>query len=140
MTHVLLDWSGGWLGAAHLAATLASAPAPAGGGGGGGGGAGQAPFWVQLFASPFFPLVLGLLVLYFIVFRQKRKQDRERQQMLDAVKKGDAVETIGGLFGTVLHADDNTVTLKVDESANVKLKFARRAIHRVIPEDDKSSK
>lgn len=131
--HTWLEWSGELLTPSNVAAVLAAAPAP-------GGGGSSPPLWVQLFASPFFPLVLGLLVLYFIVFRQKRKQDRERQQMLDAVKKGDAVETIGGLLGTVLHADDNTVTLKVDESANVKLRFARRAIHRVIPEDDKSGK
>ena len=98
------------------------------------------PFFVELFASPFFPLVLGLLVLYFIVFRQKRRQDREKQQMLDSVKKGDQIETIGGLFGTVLNVDDSTVVVKVDESANVKLKFSRRAIHRVIPEDAKAAK
>lgn len=112
----------------------ASTPAPAGGGGQ------SPPFFVQLFASPFFPLVLGLLVLYFIVFRQKRRQDREKQQMLDSVKKGDQIETIGGLFGTVLAVDEKTVVVKVDESANVKLKFSRRAIHRVIVEDEKPAK
>lgn len=104
------------------------------------GGGAAAPWYVSLLASPLFPLVIGLGVLYLFVFRSKRKQDKERQNLLDAVKKGDQIETIGGLIGTVLHADDKTVVLKVDESANVKMKFNRRAIHRVIVDDDKAAK
>jgi preprotein translocase subunit YajC len=100
----------------------------------------EAPWYVSLLASPLFPLVIGLGVLYLFVFRSKRKQDKERQNLLDSVKKGDQIETIGGLFGTVLQVDDKSVVLKVDETANVKMRFNRRAIHRVIVEEGKSEK
>lgn len=83
------------------------------------------------------PLSLILIIFYFIVFRQKQKQDKEKKDLLDNVKKGDTIETIGGLLGTVVSSDPNTVVVKVDETANVKLKFNRRAIHRVIVEDEK---
>jgi len=56
------------------------------------------------------------------------------------VKKGDQIETIGGILGTVLQLDEKSVVLKVDETANVKMRFNRRAIHRVVVEDAKSEK
>lgn len=97
---------------------------------------GDAPLLVRLLTSGMFPLVLGLLILYFFVFRTKKKQDNDRQKLLDSVKKGDQIETIGGLIGTVVSADESTVVIKADETANVKLKFNRRAIHRVITAED----
>lgn len=93
------------------------------------------PWWAQLLSSGMFPLVVGLLILYFFIFRSKKKQDNDRQKLLDSVKKGDTIETIGGLYGTVVSADEKTVVIKADETANVKLKFNRRAIHRVVSED-----
>jgi preprotein translocase subunit YajC len=97
------------------------------------------PWWAGLLASPFFPLILGLLVLYFFVFRAKSKQEKDKKKLLESVKRGDGIETIGGLLGTVISADEQTVTIKVDESNNVKMKFNRRAIYRVITEDGKET-
>jgi len=59
--------------------------------------------------------------------------------MLAAVKKSDRVMTIGGIIGSVVSVGDNEVTLKVDESANVKITVVRSAIQRVLAEDEKPS-
>jgi len=99
----------------------------------------QRPGWVGFLDSGMFPLLLGIIVLYFFVFRSKRKQDRQRQDMLGQLKKGDRVQTIGGILGTVIEARDTEVLVKVDESSNTKIRFARSAIHRVL-EEDKTAK
>jgi preprotein translocase subunit YajC len=93
------------------------------------------PAWTN-----YLPILLGLLVLYFFVFRSKRGEEKKRQQMLDTLKRGDRVQTIGGILGTVLEAKDNEVVVKVDESTNTKMRFTRSAIHRVIQEEKSEGK
>jgi len=50
------------------------------------------------------------------------------------------VQTIGGILGTVIEAREGDVLLKVDESSNTKIRFARSAIHRVLEEEKSESK
>lgn len=82
--------------------------------------------------SPMTLLIIGLIVLYFFVFKSKRSQDKTRKNMLSQLKRGDKVQTIGGILGTVLEARDGEVLLKVDEGSNTKMRFTRSAIHRVV--------
>jgi preprotein translocase subunit YajC len=86
--------------------------------------------------SPLVPLLLGVAVLYFFVFRAKRRQDKQRATQLDKLRPGQKVQTIGGILGTITAVNDkNEVTVKVDETNNVKIKFTRNAIHRVLDDD-----
>lgn len=105
--------------------------------------AAEPPFFVKLFNSMGPILPIGIILLIFMMFmsKSKKKQENERQSLLDNLKKGDQIETIGGLIGTVVSTNDDekTVTVKVDETANVKMKFNRRAVHRVIT-DEKAEK
>ncbi|MCC6423818.1 MAG: preprotein translocase subunit YajC [Phycisphaerales bacterium] len=91
----------------------------------------DAPIW----ASPMVPLILIAVVFYLFIFRSKRKDDRKRKDMLSDLKKGDRVQTIGGILGTVVEARDTEILVKVDESSNTKIRFSRSAIHRVIEEE-----
>lgn len=79
----------------------------------------------------YLPLILVLVLLYVFVFNAKRKDDKNRRSMIDALKKGDKVQTIGGIIGTVLQVDGDEITVKVDESSNTKIKFIRSAIAKV---------
>jgi preprotein translocase subunit YajC len=97
-----------------------------------------APGWAQALNSPM-TLVLVLAVLMMVMMsRSKKKQERERTNMLGAMKRGDRVQTIGGILGKVVDVEEGKVLLKVDESANAKIWFTRNAIHRVINEDAKA--
>ena len=51
------------------------------------------------------------------------------------LKRGDRVQTIGGILGTVVETRDGEVLLKVDEGNNTKIRFSRNAIHRVLEEE-----
>ncbi|MGH7214026.1 MAG: preprotein translocase subunit YajC [Tepidisphaeraceae bacterium] len=97
----------------------------------------QAPPWAQFLSSPMFLIAMLMLVFYVFVFRSKKNQDRQRQTMLSQMKRGDRIQTIGGILGNVVDVRDDRVQVKIDESANVKVWFSRSAIHRVV-EDDKA--
>lgn len=92
------------------------------------------PWWT----SQFIPLLLIVAVFYLFLFRSKKNQDRKRQDMLNQLKRGDRVQTIGGIIGNVIEAREHEVVLKVDEGSNTKIRFARSAIHRVLDEDGKA--
>ncbi len=77
-------------------------------------------------------LVLVFGIFYFLMVRPQQKKAKERQRMLDALKKGDKVVTAGGMHGTIAGIDDKTVLLEV--STNLKLKFDRSAISNVARE------
>lgn len=93
------------------------------------------PGWMQFLGSPMFLLVLLIVLFYVFMFRSKKKQDRQRTDMLANLKKGDRVQTIGGILGTVIEARPDEVLLKVDETSNTKIRFSRSAIHRVLEEE-----
>jgi preprotein translocase subunit YajC len=95
----------------------------------------KAPFLVQLFQSPFLIPIIVIVLFYVLMIRSKRKQDRSRQDMLGTLKRGDRVQTIGGMLGTVLEAREDEVLVKVDETSNTKIRFVRSAIHRVVEAD-----
>jgi preprotein translocase subunit YajC len=84
-------------------------------------------------------LILMLVVFYTIVLGGNRKEKKKRQDMLSSIQKNDRVMTIGGVIGTVVSIKDNEVSLKVDESANVKIIVIRSAIQKVLAEGEKPS-
>jgi preprotein translocase subunit YajC len=87
------------------------------------------------FLQSFGPLLLIIALFFFLFIRPKQKQERVRRQMLETLKKGDEIQTIGGVFGKVIETRDDRVQIKVDESSNTKMWFARSAIHRIVAED-----
>ncbi|MGE5609603.1 MAG: preprotein translocase subunit YajC [Bacillota bacterium] len=102
--------------------------------------AGPRPPWAALFDNPIWLMVIVLVIFYFFIIRSKRNQDRQREQMLAQLKRGDRIQTIGGILGTVVEARETEVLVKVDESSNTKIRFARSAIHRVVEEDKPQNK
>jgi len=82
-------------------------------------------------------LILMIVVFYGFVLWGSHKDKQKRKQMLAAVKKNDRVMTIGGIIGSVITVNDAEVSLKVDESANVKVTVTRSAIQRVLADGEK---
>src|SRR5690349_19738901 len=58
-------------------------------------------------------MVLLFGAMYFLMIRPQQKRRRAMQEMQSAIGPGDEVITIGGLYGTVIEIDDETVTLEV---------------------------
>ena len=88
---------------------LQTRPAPQGGGW---------SMWVML--------ILIFVVMWFFMIRPQRKQQKELEKFRNALKKGDKVVTIGGIYGTVDEIKDRTVLIKVD--GDTKLKVDRNSL------------
>lgn len=77
-------------------------------------------------------LILMFAIFYFFLIRPQQKQRKERQSMLEALKKGDKVVTIGGIHGTLTDVKEHVVRIKVAD--NLELKFNRDAVGYVVKE------
>lgn len=93
---------------------------------------------IFLFLRDFGPFLIIIVIFYFLMSGSKRKQEKQRQQMMNELKKGDRIQTIGGILGTVVEVRENDVLVKVDETTNTKIKFSRSAVHRVVGDEDKT--
>ena len=71
-------------------------------------------------------LLLIFVIMWFFMIRPQRKQQKELEKFRNALKKGDKVVTIGGIYGTVDEIKDRTVLIKVD--GDTKLKVDRNSL------------
>lgn len=108
--------------------TATGADGAADGTGAGGGAAPASPF-----GGPFLPIMILMLggLIVFSIFGQRRER-KKREAMISAVKKHDRVQTIGGVIGSVVDVKSDEVVLKVDESSNTRITFARSAVQQVV--------
>lgn len=83
-------------------------------------------------------MVAMVAVFYFMLIRPQRKKDKAVKNMLAALKVGDRICTIGGLYGTVSALKDDTVTLTMGTLQNtiVIARWAVRSVENVTTEND----
>ena len=77
-------------------------------------------------------------IFYFLLIRPQRKKDKQVKDMLSALKVGDRICTIGGLYGTIAALKDDTVTLTLGSLQNtiVIARWAVRSVENVALEND----
>ena len=88
-------------------------------------------------ALSFLPLVLivGIFYfLYFLVFMPMQKQKKQTAQMLEGLQSGNEVVTSGGMVGTVVSVNGDTVILRIKPD-NLKLQFAKSAVTGLVQTD-----
>ena len=78
----------------------------------------------------FMPFIIMLGVFYVFLIRPQQKQQKERQNMLNALKKGDKVVTIGGIHGEITALKDDVITLRIADK--VEIRVSRSGIGRVV--------
>lgn len=99
----------------------------------------SAPWWSKIGStSPIVLMIPVLLLFLFVSMRNKRKQEKAQQEKLGSIKRGDRIQTIGGIIGNVVQTEEARVLVKVDESNNTKIWFARSAVGRVLGEEKSS--
>ena len=83
-------------------------------------------------------MVAMIAVFYFLLIRPQRKKDKQVKDMLAALKVGDRICTIGGLYGTIAALKDDTVTLTMGSLQNtiVVARWAIRSVENVALEND----
>ena len=81
----------------------------------------------------FAPIIVMVLIFYFLLYRPQKKAHDARNKMLDALKVGNRVITLGGIYGTIVAIKDEIVTVKIADKVEVEV--SRNAINGVV--DDK---
>lgn len=77
-------------------------------------------------------LLVGMFAaMYFLLIRPQKKRQKEHQQLIDGIGKGDEVVMSSGILGKVIEVGEVYLTLDVGE--NIKLKFQKFAVHAVLP-------
>jgi len=74
----------------------------------------------------FLPLILIMVIFYFLMILPAQRRQKKVNEMLGALKNGDKVITNGGIYGTIVGLEGDTVQLRIAEQ--VKMKVARNAI------------
>lgn len=92
----------------------------------GAGAAGAPPAWIS-----FLPIVGMVAIFWFLIIRPQMKRQKEHQQKVAGMKKGDQVVTAGGLVGKVIKVDD--VYVEIELGTNVRVKAIKATIGDIIP-------
>ena len=70
------------------------------------------------------PLILLIVVMYFLMIRPQKKRERETTAMRNSVQVGDEIVTIGGICGRIVKTKDETIVIQVG-SDKVKMEMMR---------------
>ncbi len=88
----------------------------------------------------FLPFILIIVVFYFLILRPQQKRQKERQNLLNSLKKGDKVITAGGIHGTVEAITDTMVTVRIADNVNVNLERSSIATIKGLMEHEQPKK
>jgi preprotein translocase subunit YajC len=87
--------------------------------------------WLQAASQPsgfalFLPLILIMVIFYFLMILPAQRRQKKVAAMLRNLKNGDKVITNGGIYGTIVGLEEDSVQLRIADQ--VKIKISRNAI------------
>ena len=85
----------------------------------------------------FLPLVIIMVIFYVLLILPAQRRQKKTQEMLNALKNGDKVVTSGGLYGTIVGIESDSVQLRIADQ--VKVKVSRTAVAGLQPEGKEES-
>ena len=89
--------------------------------------------WKDMGSGIVFPVAI-MLVFYFLVIRPQQKKMKDQQNMVNALKKGDKVITVSGIYATVTKIENDSNTAIIEVAPEVKMKIKKDAVSQVINE------
>jgi preprotein translocase subunit YajC len=87
----------------------------------------------------FLPIVLMVAIFYFLVFMPMRRQQKNTKEMIRTLQAGQTVTTSGGLVGTIIAVNDDTLILRIKPD-NLKLQVSRNSVTGVVASEDQVKK
>ncbi len=88
------------------------------------------PWYAGLLNSGMLPIIIIILVFYFVLIRPENKRKKETANMRDNLKVGDEITTIGGIVGRITNVKDDELTIETSNDKN-KLRLKKWAISSV---------
>ncbi len=81
-----------------------------------GGAAEASPMWTFMA-----PMVLMVVIFYFLLIRPQQKKAKEHKALLDNLKSGDRIITSGGIIGTIINIDDQMVNVEIADKVRIQM-------------------
>lgn len=81
-------------------------------------------------------LAVWLVIMYFLLIRPQKKQQKQMDALRDSVKPGDNIMTTGGFYGVVLDVVDDTVIVEFGNNKNCRIPMHKNAIAEVEREEE----
>ena len=72
-----------------------------------------------------------IVIFYFMIYRPQRKRQKERDELVNKMDKGDKVILSGGMHGTISAIEEKTILVSVSD--NTKIRFQKSAVAEVLP-------
>ncbi len=70
----------------------------------------------------FLPIILIIVVFYFFMIRPQMKKAKEQKKYIESLKKGDAVLTIGGIYGKIKDVrEDGSLIIEVEDGGTLRI-------------------
>jgi preprotein translocase subunit YajC len=91
------------------------------------------------FLKGLLPIVLMVAIFYFLVFMPMRRQQKNQKDMVKSLQNGQTVLTSGGIIGTIVAVNDDTLILRVKPD-NLKIQVARSAVTSLVGADEQGVK
>jgi len=82
----------------------------------------------------FLPIILMIAIFYFLVFMPMRKQQKNTKEMIKTLQNGQTVLTTGGIIGTIVAVNDDTLILRIKPD-NLKLQVSRNSVTSLVTEE-----
>ena len=88
--------------------------------------------------ATFIPLILMIVVFYFLLIRPQKKRDKEVQKMRENIEIADEIVTIGGIIGRIVSIKDDTIVLETAGDRS-KIRLARWSIQQNITATERAA-
>jgi preprotein translocase subunit YajC len=72
-----------------------------------------------------FMLAAFFAILYFLLIRPQRQQQKEHQNLIENLRKGDEVVTVGGIMGTIIHIGEDRLTIKTANDTRLEIERSK---------------
>lgn len=82
------------------------------------------------------PIAVMLVIFYFLLYKPQKRAQKEREDMLNSLQKGNRIVTIGGIYGTITELDDKIVKLKIADK--VEIEVSRGSVGSIVTDDNKN--
>jgi preprotein translocase subunit YajC len=109
--------------------------APADGGAAPAGAASQPSIWPSI-------LLMGgiFAFMWFVLIRPQRKEEKRRKEMIDAMKRGDKVVTIGGVHGVVETVGEATIDVRIGDGSGLVVTYNKGAVQQNLSAESATKK
>jgi preprotein translocase subunit YajC len=87
----------------------------------------------NLIANFIIPMGLVFVVFYFMLIMPQKKKEKKTREMLNALKQGDEITTIGGIVGKIINIKDDQLTIEtsVEKTQVVIMRWAVRDVKKL---------